>query len=162
MREFVDAQMAYASEDRDGDEVLESAQRLLSETGTRNALYWPDETGEDPSPLDEFVARADAQGYRQHQRLGELYRGYHFRVLAKQGATPPGGAYGYVVNGKMLAGFALIGWPAEYGNSGIMTFVVNQRGRVHQKDLGPETAERVEAIDAYDPGEGWSPVDADD
>lgn len=162
LREYVDAQVAYASEDRDGDEVLEYAQRLLSEEGTRNGLYWPDETGDDPSPLDEFVARADAQGYRQHQRLGEPYRGYHFRVLTKQGPTPPGGAYDYVINGNMIAGFALIGWPAEYGNSGIMTFVVNQQGRVYQKDLGPETATLVEAIEAYDPGEGWTRVDADD
>lgn len=162
MREFVDAQVAYASEDRDGDEVLEYAQRLLSEEGARNGLYWPDESGEDASPLDEFVARADAQGYRQHQRLGEPYRGYHFRVLTKQGPTPPGGAYDYVINGNMIAGFALVGWPAEHGNSGVMTFLVNQQGRVYQRDLGPETAQLADAIEAYDPGEGWTEVsDAD-
>jgi hypothetical protein len=162
MREYVDAQVAYASEDRDGDEVLEYAQRLLSEQGTRNGLYWPDESGDEPSPLDEFVARADAQGYRQHQRLGEPYRGYHFRVLTKQGPTPPGGAYDYVINGNMIAGFALIGWPAEYGISGVTSFLVNQQGRVYQQDLGPETAQLVDAIEAYDPGEGWTEVREDD
>jgi hypothetical protein len=157
-REFVDAQIAYASEDRDGDEVLEYAQRLLSESGTRNGLYWPNESGDDPSPLDEFVARADAQGYREHQRLGEPYRGYYFRVLTKQGPTPPGGAYDYVINGNMIAGFALVAWPAEYGNSGITTFIVNQQGRVYQKDLGADTGRLVEAMEAYDPGEGWTVV----
>jgi len=161
-REFVDAQIAYASQDRDGDEVLEYAQRLLSASGTQNGLYWPDESGDDPSPLDEFVARADAQGYRKHQRLGEPYRGYLFRVLTRQGPTPPGGAYDYVINGNMIAGFALVAWPAEYGNSGITTFLVNQQGRVHQKDLGTDTAKLVEAMEAYDPGEGWSVVPDED
>ena len=162
MREYVEAQVAYASADRDGDDVLEYAQRLLSENGTQNGLYWPDDSGEDLSPLDEFVARADAQGYRQHQRLGEPYRGYFFRVLTKQGPTPPGGAYDYVINGNMIAGFALIGWPAEPGTSGVMTFLVNQQGRVYQKDLGADTAKLAEAIDTYDPAEGWTEVDADD
>ena len=161
MREYVEAQVEYATSDRDDDEVLEYAQRLLSESGTRNGLYWNDESGDDPSPLDEFVARADAQGYRQHQRLGEPYRGYFFRVLTKQGPTPPGGAYDYVINGNMIAGFALIGWPAEYGNSGIMTFLVNQQGRVYQKDLGSDTTQLVETIEAYDPDESWTLV-ADD
>lgn len=162
MRTYVEAQVEYASADRDDDDVLEYAQRLLSESGTQNGLFWPDDSGEDPSPLDEFVARADAQGYRQHQRLGEPYRGYYFRVLTKQGPTPPGGAYDYVINGNMIAGFALIGWPAEAGRSGIMTFLVNQQGRVYQKDLGADTAQLAEAIDTYDPAEGWSEVPADD
>lgn len=155
-REYVTAQMEYASADRDGDEVLEYAQRLLSESGTQNGLYWPDAAGDDPSPLDEFVARADAEGYREHQRLGDPYRGYYFRVLTRQGPTPPGGAYDYVINGNMIAGFAMLAWPAEYGLSGVMSFAVNQQGKVFQKDLGPDTAKLAAAIEAYDPGEGWA------
>jgi hypothetical protein len=155
-REYVDAQVEYASADRDGDQVLEYAQRLLSESGTQNGLFWPDETGDDPSPLAEFVAKAEE--YRAHSRLGEPYHGYHFRVLTRQGATPPGGRYDYVINGNMIAGFGLLAFPAEYGRSGIMTFVVNQQGRVYQKDLGPDTAAKVEAMDAYDPDASWSEV----
>jgi hypothetical protein len=154
---YVDAQMDYASEDRDGDEVLEYAQTILSPTGTKSGLYWPTAQGEEPSPLGEFVAKADA--YRAHSRLGEPYRGYFFRVLTKQGPTPPGGAYDYVINGNMIAGFALLAWPADHGNSGVMSFLVNQQGKVYQKDLGPETAKRAAAITAYDPGEGWTLVE---
>jgi len=159
MREYVDAQMEYASEDRDGDELLEYAQRLLSATGSHDGLYWPDESGDDPSPLDEFVARADAEGYREHQRLGDPYRGYYFRVLTKQGPKPPGGAYDYVINGNMIAGFGLLAWPAESGNSGVKAFLVNQQGRVYEKDLGADTAQLAGAIEAYDPAEGWGEVD---
>ncbi len=159
MREYVEAQVEYATEDRDGDEVLEYAQRLLSETDTRNGLYWPDESDGDPSPFDEFVARADAEGYRQHQKLGDPYHGYYFRVLTKQGPNPPGGAYDYVINGNMIAGFALVGWPAEYGNSGVTTFLVNQQGRVFQRDLGPDTVKNVEAMQAYDLSNDWTEVD---
>jgi hypothetical protein len=156
-RAFVDAQAEYASEDRDGDEVLEYAQTILSPTGTREGLYWPDESGDDPSPLGEFVARAES--YTQHAKLGEPYHGYRFRVLTKQGGKPPGGAYGYVINGNMIAGFGLIAWPAEHGNSGVMTFVVNQQGKVFQKDLGKDTEKSAGAIEAYDPGEGWAVVE---
>jgi hypothetical protein len=158
-REFVEAQVEYATEDRDGDDVLEYAQRLLSESGTQNGLFWPDESGDDPSPLAEFVARAEE--YRAHSRLGEPYRGYHFRVLTRQGPTPPGGQYDYVINGNMIAGFALLAWPAEYGRSGITTFMVNQQGRVQQKDLGGDTAQVVETLAAYEPVDGWSEVPED-
>ena len=161
-QEFVEAQVAYAGSDRDGDQVLEYAQRLLSEQGTHNGLYWPDASGDDPSPFGEFVARADATGYRQQQRVGDPYRGYFFRVLSKQGKAPPGGAYDYVINGNMIAGFALLAWPAEYGVSGVMTFVVNQQGKVFQEDLGADTAKLAASLQAYDPGDGWSEVNAPD
>ena len=157
-QEFADAQMTYADVDRDGDQVLEYAQRILSEEGTKNGLYWPDATGDDPSPFGEFVARAEATGYRQQLRLGDPYRGYFFRVLTKQGRTPPGGAYDYVINGNMIAGFAVLAWPAEYGVSGVMSFVANQQGKVFQKDLGADTEAIAAAIEAYDPGDGWSEV----
>jgi hypothetical protein len=89
---------------------------------------------------------------------GDSYNGYHYRILTRQGANPPGGAYDYVINGNMIAGFALIAWPAEYDRSGIMTFIVNHQGKVYEKDLGPETAEMVAAIDAYDPDPTWAEV----
>lgn len=160
--EYVEAQVAYASADRDGDQVLEYAQRLLSEKGTQNGLYWPDESGDDPSPFGEFVAQAEATGYGQQRRVGDPFRGYYFRVLTKQGPTPPGGAYDYVINGNMIAGFALLAWPAEYGVSGVMTFVVNQQGKVFQRDLGAETAKLAAEIALYDPVAGWSEVSDDE
>ena len=153
---YVDAQMDYASEDRDGDEVLEYAQTILSPTGTKSGLYWPTAQGEEPSPLGEFVAKADA--YRAHSRLGEPYRGYFFRVLTKQGPTPPGGAYDYVINGNMIAGFAAMAFPAEYGKSGIMTFLVSHQGKVYEKDLGPQTRDVTRGIQAYDPDDSWTEV----
>jgi hypothetical protein len=158
LRAYVDAQVEYASEDRDGDEVLEYAQRLLSPTGTKEGLYWPDDGGE-PSPFGEFVARASAAPYAGQAKLGDPYRGYYFYVLTKQGPNPPGGAYSYVINGNMIAGFALLAFPAEYGKSGIMTFLVNHKGVVYQKDLGEKTRELTKAIQAYDPDGSWTPVD---
>jgi hypothetical protein len=157
LRAYVDAQVEYASEDRDGDEVLEYAQRLLSPTGTKDGLFWPDDGG-DPSPFGEFVARASAAPYAGQAKLGDPYRGYYFFVLTKQGAHPPGGAYDYVINGNMIAGFALLAFPAEYGKSGVMTFLVNHQGRVYEKDLGPQTRELARAIQAYDPDDGWTEV----
>ena len=157
LRAYVDAQVEYASEDRDGDEVLEYAQRLLSPSGTKEGLYWPDD-GSDPSPFGEFVASASAAPYQGQGKLGDPYRGYYFSVLTQQGAHPPGGAYSYVINGNMIAGFALLAFPAEYGKSGVMTFVVSHQGRVYQKDLGPKTAELARAMKAYDPDDTWTEV----
>jgi hypothetical protein len=158
MRAYVDAQVEYASEDRDGDEVLEYAQRLLSPTGTKEGLYWPQDGGE-PSPFGEFVARASAAPYVGKAKLGDPYHGYYFTVLTKQGAHPPGGAYSYVINGNMIAGFGLLAFPAEYGKSGVMTFEVSHQGHVYQKDLGPKTAELARAIQVYDPDASWTAVD---
>jgi hypothetical protein len=158
LRAYVDAQVEYASEDRDGDRVLEYAQRLLSPSGTKEGLYWPDDGGE-PSPFGEFVARASAAPYAGQAKLGDPYRGYYYYVLAKQGPNPPGGAYGYVINGNMIAGFALLAFPAEYGKSGVMTFLVSHQGVVYQKDLGEKTRDLARAIQAYDPDASWTPVE---
>jgi len=155
LRSYVDAQAEYASQDRDGDQVLEYAQRILSSTGTQDGLYWPSEPGEDESPFGPFVAEAGAYAKGQ---LGDPYRGYYFRVLKSQGVGVPGGAYDYVINGNMIAGFGLLAWPADYGRSGVMTFVVNQQGRVYQKDLGEGTAEAVEALTGYQPDASWTEV----
>lgn len=157
LRAYVDAQVEYASEDRDGDGVLEYAQRVLSPTGTKDGLYWPDDGGE-PSPFGEFVARASAAPYKGQAKVGDPYRGYYFYVLTKQGPNPPGGAYSYVINGNMIAGFAMLAFPAEYGKSGVMTFLVSHQGEVYQKDLGEQTRELTRAIQAYDPDATWASV----
>jgi hypothetical protein len=156
-RVYGDAQEAYAGEDHDGDEVLEYAQMLASTPGQRDGLYWPPGDDGEQSPLAAFAARAaEYLGYRQER---EPYRGYQFRVLTEQGPTPPGGAYDYVINGNMIAGFALVAWPADYGNSGVMTFVVSHQGKIYQKDLGPDTASIAEAMTRYDPDGSWTEVE---
>jgi Protein of unknown function (DUF2950) len=153
MRAYVEAQNDYASADRNGDEVLEYAQHIRSSAGQQDGLYWPASAAETPSPLGPLLAAAV-----EARDVGASYNGYHYRVLTRQGANPPGGAYDYVINGNMIAGFALIAWPAEYDHSGITTFMVSHQGKVFEKDLGPETAELVMAIDAYDPDATWTEV----
>lgn len=153
MRAYVDAQNEYASADRDGDEVLEYAQRIRSSAGQQDGLYWPTAADQAPSPIGPLLATA----VESHD-VDDSYNGYYFRILTKQGGNPPGGAYDYVINDNMIAGFALIAWPAEYEYSGIMTFMVNHQGKVYEKDLGPETAEIAAAIDAYDPDATWTEV----
>ena len=133
-RAYAEAQVEYASVDRDGDDVLEYATRVGSTPGKHDGLYWVDESGDDPSPLGDFAAAAE--DYLEFRKQGEPYYGYRFRVLTAQGSAAPGGRYSYVINGNMIAGFALVAWPVEPGNSGIMTFIVSQTGRIYQKDLG--------------------------
>jgi hypothetical protein len=154
---IVDAQREYAMEDRDGDSLLEYAQTFGSDPGKKNGLYWPTQEGEKPSPLGELVANARAEGYTSKDSQGNHvpYHGYYYRILTAQGKNAPGGAYDYIVNGKMIGGFAVIAFPAEYGNSGIMTFIVNHDGVVYQKDLGENTTELAEAITLFDPDETW-------
>ena len=160
-REYVEAQLEYARADRGGGRGV-FAQRLLSTPGSRDGLYWNDESGRDDSPLGPLVAEAAAEGYTQAGGATpgppRPYHGYYFRVLTAQGANAPGGAKSYVADGKLTGGFALIAWPAEYGVSGIMTFVVNRQGIVFQKDLGPTTAEAAKGMTAYDPDASWTPA----
>jgi hypothetical protein len=153
VRAYVDAQNDYASEDRDGDQVLEYAQHLRSSPGQKDGLYWPAGPDQPPSPIGPLLAAA----VETHD-VGDSYNGYYYHILTRQGANPPGGAYDYVINGNMIAGFGLIAWPADYGHSGIMTFVVNHQGKVFQKDLGPKTAELAAKIELYDPDASWSEV----
>lgn len=160
LRTYVLAQREYASRDRDGDEVLEYAQHVLSTPGTKDGLYWSPEIDGEVSPLGPSVAAAQAEGYRRS--TGEAsgprpFRGYFFKVLRRQGAHAPGGKYGYVINGNMIGGFAILAWPASYGETGVMSFIVNQQGRVYQRDLGPRTSDVVKRIHAYDPTPGWKP-----
>jgi hypothetical protein len=157
MRAYVAAQLAYASADRMGDGVPQYAQRLISSEGRRDGLYWPAGSGEEPSPLAPLAAsEAD---YLRYSRAGEPYYGYRFKILTRQGEHAPGGAYDYVINGRMIAGFALLAWPADYGNSGIMTFKVSHLGQVFEKDLGEATEELAAVLDAYDPDSSWMVVE---
>jgi len=151
-RLYVDAQIAYAREDRDGDQVLEYAQRLASTPGQHDGLYWTAGPDEPESPFGPLISGAES--YFDHKQPGDPIQGYFFKILTRQGESPPGGAYDYVINGHMIAGFALVAWPETYGESGVMTFVVSHHGKVWQKDLGP-----FRGMEAYDPDESWSQVE---
>ena len=151
---YVDAQNEYAEKDR-GAGTGVYAQRIVSTSGKKDGLYWPG----DDSPLGELAAQAAGEGYKVGQ--GPIpYHGYYFRILTQQGSNAPGGELNYVVKGKMIGGFALLAWPAEYGNSGVMTFQVNHNGVVYQKDLGDYTATLVKRITRFDPDQTWKKVDA--
>ncbi len=155
-RAYAQAQREYAS----GAGAGAYAQKVHSTPGQHDGLYWDDAGGKKRSPLGPLVAEADAEGYAAAQP-GEgprPYHGYYFRILTGQGANAPGGAKSYVADGKMTGGFALVAWPADYGNSGVQTFVVNQQGIVFQKDLGEKTDEVARAMTAYDPDASWTPV----
>lgn len=159
---YVEAQREYASQDHMGDGVLAYAQYLHSTAGRRDGLYWPPQPGEPLSPLGPLVAQARAEGYhRPASMLSEElapYHGYYFKILARQGRHAPGGKYSYLINGHMIAGFALVAWPAAWGNTGIMTFIVNQQGQVYEKNLGSKTARVAARMTAYDPDPSWKPV----
>lgn len=161
LRAYVDAQREYARRDRDGDQVLEFAQRIASSPGRTDGLYWPPTLTGEISPLGPWVARAQGEGYFPDPAAPtdgpQPFHGYLFRVLTRQGRHAPGGKYNYIINGNMIAGFGLVAWPAAYGDSGIMTFIVNQQGIVQQRDLGPRTAKVVERLTSYDPEPGWQP-----
>jgi hypothetical protein len=159
-RAYVQAQREYASVDQNADEVLEYAEHLRSTPGAHDGLYWSTRTGDELSPLGPLVAQARDEGYRKQTKIltEELspYHGYYFKILTRQGKHAPGGKYNYIINGHMIAGFALVAWPAEWGNTGVMTFIVNQRGKVYQKNLGPKTPSIANAITAYDPDNTWT------
>lgn len=152
---FVDAQNEYAEKDRTGEGAGVYAQRVVSSPGKKDGLFWRDDS--DPSPLGELMAQASAEGYKAEQ--AEPYHGYYFRIMRGQGSDAPGGAFNYVVKGKMIGGFALIAYPAEYGNSGVMTFIVNHAGTVYQKDLGKRTESIAKRIYLFDPDQTWKKVD---
>jgi hypothetical protein len=153
---FVDAQNEYAEKDRTGEGTGVYAQRIVSSPGKKDGLFWRDDR--DPSPLGEFAAQASAEGYKVGEQAAP-YHGYYFGILKGQGSDAPGGAFDYVVKGKMIGGFALIAYPAEYGNSGVMTFMVNHAGTVYQKDLGQQTESVARRITLFDPDQTWKKVD---
>ncbi len=160
MLAIVDAQREYAMKDRDANGILEYAEKFRSDPGKKNGLYWETKEGEEPSPLGELVAQARAAGYKGTASKGNPvpFHGYYFRMLMKQGKHAPGGAYDYVINGKMIGGFAVVAYPATYGNSGVMTFLVNHDGVVYQKDLGKNTAKKAKAMTSFDPDKTWTKV----
>ena len=153
-RGYVRAQEEYRATDWDGDGVQEYARRLISTPGSFDGLYWPEEPGLPASPAGAFVS--DEGLPDEDETTG--YFGYRYRILEAQGDGVAGGAYGYVINDNMIAGFGLVARPATYGVTGIMTFVVNQYGTVYEKDLGPDTAQRADAIAEFDPDESWDIV----
>jgi hypothetical protein len=160
LQAIVDAEREYASVDRDGDGVLVYARKFASTPGKRDGLYWPTKAGEPPSPLGELVARASAEGYKGGKgKAGPTpFHGYYYRFLKGQSASADAPAFDYVVHGRAIGGFAVIAYPSKYGSSGIMTFIVNQDGKVYQSDLGPKTQEKANAMQRFDPGKGWSPA----
>jgi hypothetical protein len=159
---YVTAQREYAARDRNGDGVLQFAQHFLSSKDKRDGLYWEAAPGEEMSPLGPLIARASAEGYpvtKTNKKKHIPYHGYYFKILKRQGSNAPGGEMDYVNNGKMVKGFALVAYPAIYGVSGIMTFMVNQAGIVYEKNLGPKTGEIAKAITKYDPDKTWTKVE---
>jgi len=162
MLAYVNAQLEYASQDRDGDGIREYAQQIKSDSGKKNGLYWPVKEGEKASPLGPFIAQAEREGYKGDKNTDEPqpYNGYYYKLITRQGENAPGGAYDYVVDGNMILGFGLLAYPAKYGVSGIMTFVVNQEGVVFESDLGEKTAEIIAETVKYNPKDHiWRKVD---
>ena len=163
MHAYVDAQREYATrKGRGADTLIEYAQKIRSDEGKKNGLYWPAKKGEKMSPLGPFAAQAVSEGYQAKTAAPIPYHGYYYKIVKAQGKNAPGGEYDYVVNDKMILGFALLAWPAEYDNSGIMTFIVNQGNTVYQKDLGPDTAKIAAALEKYDPDETWKKAEKKD
>ncbi len=154
-RGYVDAQQEYAQEDRDGDGVLEYAKKVISTEGKRDGLVWRNADGSLGGPIAEEIAGAIAEGYSDKARP---YHGYRFRILKRQGRYARLGAMDYVIAGKMIGGFALVAWPAEYAVSGVKSFLVNHDGIVYEKDLGRDTAKVVARMDRYDPDKSWTAV----
>jgi len=152
---YVEAQREYALTDQERDGIIQYAQKIISDPYRRNGLYWEVGEGDIESPLGPFIARAAQEGYKKKDDKPIPNWGYYYKVLKGQGKSAPGGAYQYVINGHMVAGFALVAWPAEYNVSGVMTFIVNQNGTVYQKDLGPKTGELAKTMTLYNPDRTW-------
>jgi len=159
---YVKAQREYALKDWNGDGILAYAQKLRSDPGKKNGLFWRHAPGEAMSPLGELVAQARMEGYKKGKSVFKEqpipFHGYYFKILTQQGEHAPGGKYTYIINGNMVGGFGLVAFPSEWGKSGIMTLIVNQQGKVFQKNLGPDTLKIAQEIQSFDPDETWTPV----
>ena len=156
MLAYWDAQQDYADMNKSKSGQAVYAQRIVSSPGKKDGLYWPTSGNEPPSPLGEAVAAATQLGYRPG--AGEPYHGYRFKILLRQGPTAPGGAVDYIVKGDMIGGFAAVAYPAEYGNSGIMTFIINHEGDIYEKDLGSGTAQLAARMTSFNPDHTWKKV----
>jgi hypothetical protein len=157
---YNDAQCEYASKDRNGDSVIQFASKIISTEGKHDGLYWDAQEGEEISPLGLFVAQAASEGYAKKGKGINLspFHGYYYKILKGQGKYATGGAYDYVVKGKMILGYALVAYPAQYGNSGIMTFVVNQEGIIFEKNLGKNTVSIANSMKNFNPDKTWMQV----
>ncbi len=161
MLAVVDAQRDYWRKDIDGDEVREYAQKFRSDPGKKNGLYWEAKAGEEQSPLGPLAAEARVEGYKLASAgAGPTpYHGYYYKIIKAQGKNASGGAYSYLAKGNMIGGFAVIAAPARYGNSGVMTFIVNHDGVVYEKDLGKNTIELAKKVNRFDPDKSWKKVE---
>jgi len=159
---YVDAQQEFALMDSDGDGLFEYAQKFMSTPGKKDGLYWETKEGEKPSPLGPFAAKARNEGYLKQSSAEkpQPYHGYFYKILKGQGKNAKGGAYDYVVNGNMIGGFALVAYPAQFANSGVMTFIVNHDGVVYQKNLGKDTAKLAQSMKLFDPDKTWKKVES--
>jgi len=161
-RSYVKAQREYVLKDWNGDGILAYAQKLRSDPNKKDGLFWRRAQGEAASPLGELVAQARMEGYKKEKSLFKEksvpFHGYYFNILTKQGKHAPGGKYNYIVNGNMVGGFALIAFPADWGKSGVMTFIVNQQGKVYQKNLGEDTLNIASKMSIYNPDGTWTLV----
>jgi len=158
LRAYLDAQRQYASIDRNDDGVLEYAKKLASSPNKQDGLYWPSDIAKDEeiSPFGPLIAESSA--YLEGHKQGDPYRGYHFKIITRQGKNAPGGAYSYVINGRMIAGFAMVAYPSDYGRSGVMTFIVSHNGKIYEKDLGKNTKNIGAKITSFNPDKSWNEV----
>jgi Protein of unknown function (DUF2950) len=159
MLAIVDAQREYALKNISKEDIPEYAQKFMSDPGKKNGLYWETKEGEEPSPLGPAIAKAKKEGYKKSGDKPAPFNGYYFRMLNKQGKHAPEGAFDYIVKGRMTGGFAIVASPAKYGNSGVMTFIVNHDGVVYQKDLGKNTAKTAMEMKSFDPDKTWKKVE---
>lgn len=158
-RALVEAQKEYSAEPRDDDSVKQYAARFVSDEGKQNGLYWKTDSGKAESPIGPLMTFASSEDYaKAHISQPKPFHGYYFRLLNRQGKNAPGGAKSYLVNGRMTRGFAFVAYPAEYGSSGVMTFIVNQDGTMYQKDLGSNTNQQAKILSRYDPDRTWQRV----
>jgi len=162
-RTYVKAQREYVLKDWDGDGIFAYAQKLRSDKGRRNGLFWRSAHDQEMSPLGELVAQAWHEGYKKNRALFKEaepspFHGYYFKILTGQGKNVPGGSYNYIINGNMVGGFALVAFPSNWGKSGVMTFVVNQQGKVYEKNLGADTAKSIQKMKLYNPDKTWAPA----
>jgi len=162
-RTYVKAQREYTLKDWDGDGIFAYAQKLRSDSGKKNGLFWKAAPGEEVSPLGELVAKARMEGYKKKkaafkEERPSPFHGYHFKILTRQEKNAPGGKYNYIINGNMVGGFALAAFPSNWGKSGVMTFIVNQQGKVYQKNLGPNTTKIAREMKSYNPDKTWTPA----
>ncbi len=160
LEDLVEAQTEYASEAHDGESTIQFAQKILSDTGKHNGLYWETAQGQPQSPMGPLVASATAEGYKKDSGGNPIpFHGYYHKVLTRQGRNAPGGAKNYLANGKMTEGFAFLAYPADYRASGVMTFMINQDGVIVQKDFGPDTAKLASEMTEFNPDKTWQEVD---